>query len=149
MAKSSRASSTKTNNQRLKKQVFGPVESARTERLSAKLLELAAQPKPIHAEKEKEMEGVEEGELPPLSTVDSSVYCESQPADLLLQILQPAKRLRLLRRMRRVSANLSYSACPCYLPMEYTVDLLTRSSHGYRLGRKGRKQKDNSRKEKD
>jgi hypothetical protein len=46
MAKSSRAGSVKANNRRLKATVFGPVESARTERLSAKLLELAAQPKP-------------------------------------------------------------------------------------------------------
>ncbi|KAI1661730.1 hypothetical protein F4813DRAFT_171390 [Daldinia decipiens] len=46
MAKSSRASTRKTNNQRLKAKVFGPVEAARAERLSAKLLELAAQPKP-------------------------------------------------------------------------------------------------------
>ncbi|KAL2015989.1 hypothetical protein VTK56DRAFT_4478 [Thermocarpiscus australiensis] len=46
MAKSARASRIKTNNQRLKKNVFGPVEAARTERLSAKLLAIAAQPKP-------------------------------------------------------------------------------------------------------
>lgn len=61
MAKSSRSSSTKNNNQRLKKQVFGPVEAARTERLSAKLLELAAQPKPDRPEKDKEMADVDEG----------------------------------------------------------------------------------------
>lgn len=61
MAKSSRATSTKKNNRALKKHVFGPVEAARTERLSAKLLEIAAQPKPSRPgqEKEKEMEGVE------------------------------------------------------------------------------------------
>ncbi|RYP03374.1 hypothetical protein DL764_005189 [Monosporascus ibericus] len=46
MAKSSRASTRKANNRRLKANVFGPVESARAERLSAKLLELASQPKP-------------------------------------------------------------------------------------------------------
>lgn len=46
MAKSSRSSSVKSNNRRLKANVFGPVENARTERLSAKLLELASQPKP-------------------------------------------------------------------------------------------------------
>ena len=55
MAKSSRASSVKANNQRLKKNVFGPVEDARTARLSAKLLELAAQPKP---QKDTEMEEI-------------------------------------------------------------------------------------------
>ncbi|KAI1353148.1 hypothetical protein F5Y01DRAFT_69450 [Xylaria sp. FL0043] len=46
MAKSSRASSRKANNQRLKAKVFGPVETERSARLSAKLLELAAAPKP-------------------------------------------------------------------------------------------------------
>lgn len=47
MAKSKRASVIKNNNQKLKKNVFGPVEAARLERISAKLLELAAQPKPV------------------------------------------------------------------------------------------------------
>lgn len=50
MAKSSRASSKKFNNQRLAANVFGPVEAARQERLSAKLLELARQAKPEPAE---------------------------------------------------------------------------------------------------
>jgi hypothetical protein len=45
MAKSARASTKKANHQKLKSRVFGPVEDARTERLSAKLLELASQPK--------------------------------------------------------------------------------------------------------
>ncbi|KAK7951749.1 uncharacterized protein PG986_007477 [Apiospora aurea] len=46
MAKSSRASTIKANNQRLKRNVFGPVEAARLQRLSAKMREIAAQPKP-------------------------------------------------------------------------------------------------------
>ena len=54
MAKSARASSVKKNNQRLKKHVFGPIEAARNERLSAKLLELATQPKPSRTEMEVE-----------------------------------------------------------------------------------------------
>jgi hypothetical protein len=45
MAKGARASTRKANNAKLKSRVFGPVETARTERLSAKLLELAAQPR--------------------------------------------------------------------------------------------------------
>ncbi|KAI0440469.1 hypothetical protein F4803DRAFT_467206 [Xylaria telfairii] len=52
MAKSSRASSRKANNQRLKANVFGPVEIERNARLSAKLLELAAAPKPERADSE-------------------------------------------------------------------------------------------------
>lgn len=59
MAKSSRASSKKANNQRLKASVFGPIESERQKRLSAKLLEIASAPKPIP---EREMEDVEEKE---------------------------------------------------------------------------------------
>ncbi len=64
MAKSARASTVKTNNQRLKSKVFGPVEAARAERLSAKLLELAAAPKP---ERDVEMEVVKD-EGKPLAT---------------------------------------------------------------------------------
>ncbi|KAI1429326.1 hypothetical protein F5Y12DRAFT_710232 [Xylaria sp. FL1777] len=52
MAKSSRASTRKANNQRLKSKVFGPVEAERNARLSAKLLELAAAPKPELADSE-------------------------------------------------------------------------------------------------
>lgn len=52
MGKSSRASTIKQNNQKLKKNVFGPVEQARAERLHAKLAELVAAPKPV---KEVEM----------------------------------------------------------------------------------------------
>ena len=63
MAKSARASKVKSNNQRLKKNVFGPVETARTERLSAKLQELISQPKPSEAKKEVEMQDADaEGE---------------------------------------------------------------------------------------
>lgn len=57
MAKSSRASTRKANNQRLKENVFGPVEDARQQRLAAKLLEIASQPKPVP---EKEMKDTPE-----------------------------------------------------------------------------------------
>lgn len=57
MAKSQRSSVTKANNQRLKKNVFGPVEAARQQRLSARLLEIASQPKPVP---EKEMKDTTE-----------------------------------------------------------------------------------------
>lgn len=61
MAKSSRASTVKANNQRLKRNVFGPVEAARLERLSAKLLETASQPKPeAGAEEMKIVDGQDE-----------------------------------------------------------------------------------------
>lgn len=57
MAKGARASTKKANNVRLKAGVFGPVESARNERLSAKLLELASQPKPRKEDVVMEVEG--------------------------------------------------------------------------------------------
>ncbi|XXH04716.1 hypothetical protein Hte_011138 [Hypoxylon texense] len=62
MAKSSRASSRKANNQRLKAKVFSPVEEARAERLSAKLLELAAQPRPPAPESSEMKVADNEGE---------------------------------------------------------------------------------------
>ncbi|PYI10896.1 hypothetical protein BO78DRAFT_360295 [Aspergillus sclerotiicarbonarius CBS 121057] len=46
MAKSVRASVSKRNRAKLRATVFGPAVDARTERLSAKLQELASQPKP-------------------------------------------------------------------------------------------------------
>ncbi|KAL2809022.1 hypothetical protein BJX63DRAFT_435577 [Aspergillus granulosus] len=51
MAKSVRASVQKRNKAKLRATVFGPVVDARTERLSAKLQELASQPKPSNQEK--------------------------------------------------------------------------------------------------
>lgn len=57
MAKSSRSSVVKKNNQKLKKHVFGPIESARNERLNARLLELASQPKPARTGMEVERDG--------------------------------------------------------------------------------------------
>lgn len=53
MAKSVRASVSKRNRAALRKKVFGPIVDARTERLSAKLQELASQPKPEAPEKTK------------------------------------------------------------------------------------------------
>jgi hypothetical protein len=54
MGKSLRSSSLKTNNKKLRKNVFGPVETARTQRLSQKLQDLASQPKPPKADMEVE-----------------------------------------------------------------------------------------------
>ena len=46
MAKGLRASTRKRNNAKLRSTVFGPASDARTERLSAKLQEIASQPRP-------------------------------------------------------------------------------------------------------
>ena len=51
MAKGLRSSVKKANKAKLRSRVFRPVEDARTERLSAKLLELASKPQ---TEREKE-----------------------------------------------------------------------------------------------
>lgn len=56
MAKGARASSVKANNLALKKNVFGPVETARNERLHAKLAALIAQPKPSELKAGETME---------------------------------------------------------------------------------------------
>ena len=53
MAKGLRASTRKRNNTKLRSTVFGPASDARTERLSAKLREIASQPRP---EQERAME---------------------------------------------------------------------------------------------
>lgn len=87
MAKSSRASRIKKNNQALKANVFGPVEAARNERLSAKLMELAQQPKPPKAEMETEQEDKDagseakaEGSLLPLSAaIPASLLADGRP----------------------------------------------------------------------
>lgn len=50
MAKGLRSSRNKTNNSKLRTNIFSPVENARKERLSTKLLELAGKPKPREEE---------------------------------------------------------------------------------------------------
>ncbi|KAM0281329.1 hypothetical protein ACHAQH_003597 [Verticillium albo-atrum] len=77
MAKSARASTRKANNRRLKQNVFGPVESARTERLSAKLLDLAAQPKP---QKEQDVVAMDVEDLNAEIANDPAVEA-SEPAE--------------------------------------------------------------------
>ncbi|GAD99331.1 hypothetical protein ANI_1_6134 [Paecilomyces variotii No. 5] len=57
MAKSSRSSVEKRNRAKLRATVFGPAVDARTARLSAKLQELAAQPRP----KDTDAAGMEVG----------------------------------------------------------------------------------------
>lgn len=59
MAKSARASKIKSNNSKLKSRVFGPVETARNERLSAKLRELASQPRPTRHDSDNMIMDVE------------------------------------------------------------------------------------------
>lgn len=51
MAKSARASRVKFNRTNLRKRVNGPAEDARLERLSAKLMQIATEPKPEQSER--------------------------------------------------------------------------------------------------
>ena len=60
MAKGLRSSVKKANKARLRSQVFGPIEEARKERLSAKLLEMASQPN-LTKDVNMEFEDVKEG----------------------------------------------------------------------------------------
>jgi hypothetical protein len=84
MAKSSRASSRKANNQRLKANVFGPIEAARNERLSARLLELAAAAKPAQAEGDemKMVDGDNDQEAKPEEASKDECECISFPLPL-------------------------------------------------------------------
>jgi hypothetical protein len=77
MAKGLRSSSKKSNKTKLRARVFGPVEAARTERLSAKLLELAQQPKPARGEMDLDADAEE----------DKGVYQEALTPFLLSKIL--------------------------------------------------------------
>ena len=61
MAKGLRASSKKTNKTKLREKVFGPVENARVDRLSSKLLDLASKPA-VKAAEDESMEGIEKGQ---------------------------------------------------------------------------------------
>ncbi|KAJ5204059.1 uncharacterized protein N7498_004938 [Penicillium cinerascens] len=61
MAKSIRASVSKRNRANLRKKIAGPVVDARTERLAAKLQELASQPKPQPPVKSEREMGTDDG----------------------------------------------------------------------------------------
>lgn len=63
MAKGLRASTKKANKSLLRQNVFGPVEAARKERLSAKLLDLASKSSPAIPTDVKMAEGGHEGEI--------------------------------------------------------------------------------------
>jgi hypothetical protein len=82
MAKSARSSVKKTNRTNLRARVYGPVDSARTERLHAKLLELAQQPKPEPPKKaDMEVDSAEGNTVPPASTRHPHTHTSSpEPA---------------------------------------------------------------------
>lgn len=67
MAKSLRSRIKKSNKTCLRQKVYGPIEHARKERLSAKLLELASQPRDNAVQDEK-MEEEHQGQRLPMTT---------------------------------------------------------------------------------
>ncbi|KAK4153738.1 hypothetical protein C8A00DRAFT_33494 [Chaetomidium leptoderma] len=81
MAKSSRSSVIKTNNRRLKANVFGPVEAARAQRLSARLQALAAEPKPQKDVEMNEEPVVDEAKEPVAQKDDTMEVDGAKPAD--------------------------------------------------------------------
>ncbi|KAK4501202.1 hypothetical protein PRZ48_007009 [Zasmidium cellare] len=99
MAKSARSSRTKANNQALKKKVFGPVETARNERLNAKLLELAQQPK-----EQMEIEEVEQEEPEETTTSKANEQAGDEPTedvDMEKTSVNPNRPLRSKREIKR------------------------------------------------
>ncbi|KAL2350496.1 hypothetical protein BJ546DRAFT_1068123 [Cryomyces antarcticus] len=101
MAKSSRSSVRKTNNAKLKSRVFGPVEAARTQRLSARLLELASQSKPPRTEMEVEKDSKEQS---------NTEAAESEPAaeGASSQLLSPPLRSLFKHTEQGTSHDLFY-----------------------------------------
>ncbi|KAH8683312.1 hypothetical protein BGZ60DRAFT_399885 [Tricladium varicosporioides] len=102
MAKGARASVRKANNVRLKTQVFGPVENARMERLSAKLLELAAQPKPTREDitMDTEEDATKENAASP---VTENKTTEGMDIDKDTSVAPCSKKNRVEKRRRRSS----------------------------------------------
>ncbi|OCL06740.1 hypothetical protein AOQ84DRAFT_440637 [Glonium stellatum] len=68
MAKGLRSSVKKAHRTKLRSRVFAPVEDARTERLSAKLLELASQPRPVKTDMDLDEENGITAPLPRQTT---------------------------------------------------------------------------------
>ncbi|KAK4179636.1 hypothetical protein QBC36DRAFT_322183 [Triangularia setosa] len=80
MGKSSRASTIKQNNRRLKANVFGPVEAARAERLHAKLAELIAQPKPVKEVDMSDEEPADEAKEVEAEKEEATMEVDEKPA---------------------------------------------------------------------
>ncbi|KAG5982210.1 hypothetical protein E4U55_002193 [Claviceps digitariae] len=77
MAKSARSTTRKQNNRRLYAKVFSPAEAARNERLSAKLLELAKQPKPESSDVNMDADDNAEAEV---DAADTAMDVDSKPS---------------------------------------------------------------------
>ncbi|KAF1346719.1 hypothetical protein BDV97DRAFT_224840 [Delphinella strobiligena] len=108
MAKGSRSSARKFNNSKLKAKVFGPVENARTERLSAKLLELASQPKPARPEMEVEdtkTAASEAKDIPSAKDTEMEVDGTNQPRTSWIKEGKRAKEEKVSRIAKKRSGT--------------------------------------------
>ncbi|KAI5928634.1 hypothetical protein F4810DRAFT_14496 [Camillea tinctor] len=104
MAKSSRASSVKSNNQRLKAKVFSPVEEERNARLSAKLLELAAQPKPERPAQEMKVEDdAEEGAEPKAEENHDDTAMDLDTAKTIAAVVNKRSHKKRIEKKRKTS----------------------------------------------
>ncbi|KXS99057.1 hypothetical protein AC578_6966 [Pseudocercospora eumusae] len=105
MGSSSRASRTKKNNSVLKKRVFGPVEQARNERLSAKLLALAKAPKEekMDVEQEGSKEVAKENEA--VADVDMDASTKPTRSKREVKRLQEARAQRQEKKSRKRARN--------------------------------------------
>ncbi|TVY20156.1 hypothetical protein LARI1_G001420 [Lachnellula arida] len=110
MAKGARASTNKANNVKLKAKVFGPVENARTERLSAKLLELASQPKPKPAKADINMD---EEDTAKDANADPATTKQPEDMEIDQSTSRPSKG-RIAKKVRHKSSRTASIVFPKY-----------------------------------
>ncbi|KAF1981802.1 hypothetical protein K402DRAFT_398198 [Aulographum hederae CBS 113979] len=119
MSKGLRSTIKKQNKSRLRARVFGPVEAARTQRLSAKLVELAAQPKPESTKMELDKENQPKGQEAKASgdvtrqtedmDVDAEYDITGLPASSKSKSKTAAKKgARFPRRRQKASNQLTF-----------------------------------------
>ncbi|KAK1520107.1 hypothetical protein CPAR01_15158 [Colletotrichum paranaense] len=106
MAKSARASVIKKNNQRLKANVFGPVEQARAERLSAKLLELAKAPKP-EREADTKMD-IEDDDDAEINGDDEKKEAKADDTSMDVDTAKPKRRSGRIQKQRKKTSKVVF-----------------------------------------
>lgn len=144
MAKSQRASSRKRNNAALRSKIFGPATDARTERLSAKLQELASKPKP---EEERAMDVDQPEATKEEETVSAEVQEEGERVPTLetCKMLTYTKKWTLMpnpprqRPPERPPPASSPAECPSTASPRQRNPETTSSSRTYKLASSDRK----------
>ncbi|KAJ5570358.1 uncharacterized protein N7459_009788 [Penicillium hispanicum] len=112
MAKSIRASVSKRNRANLRKKVFGPAVDARTERLAAKLQELASQPRPEAPEKldmaPRADESIDQGQ----SRTNDATIGEEMDVDSKTSKTRSQKSGRVQKRNRKPRNSIVFQSHP-------------------------------------